>query len=220
MKPRTPRRRFTALLTAGTLLTLATAAHAAPVAGFREDFPGTSTGLWGGGAATFDNPGTGGADGVGDGYLRMSQSSIGNFGARAVAPEYAGDWIAAGIQKVRIALNDIGTTQPFQMHFCIGNSSNFWQYNTPFTPPPNTWQDFEVDLSSAGSFTQIIGPGTYTQALQNADRILIRYDIPPYVKQPDDISGDLGIDRIQLIGVPVPAEAATWGRLKALYRDR
>jgi hypothetical protein len=49
---------------------------------------------------------------------------------------------------------------------------------------------------------------------------LIRYDILPYVKQPDDISGDLGIDRIQLIGVPVPAEAATWGRLKALYRDR
>ena len=215
---RTPRRR-SVLLAVATMLVFATAAHANPVAGFREDFPGTSTGLWGGGAATFDNPGTGGADGAGDGYLRMSQDNAGNFGARAIAPEYTGDWLAAGIQKVRIALNDIGTPQPFQMHFCIGNGGNFWQYNIPFSPPSNAWQDFEIDLTSSSSFTHIVGSGTYAQALQNADRILIRYDLPPYVQNPDDFSGDLGIDRITLIGVPVRAEAATWGRLKALYRE-
>ena len=201
------------------LCTLATAPGVAadPTTGFREDWSGTSLDGWGGGAV-YANPGADGADGASDGYLHVSLPFAFNFGARSVGSEYAGNWIGAGIARVRIALNDVGADDPFEIHFCIGNASNFWQYNPGFDPPLHAWQDVDVDLSSAAAFTQIIGSGSFTEALQHVDRVLIRHDLAPYLQSPDDIAGDLGIDRLELIGRETPALASSWGGLKSRYR--
>lgn len=194
------------------------AAWSEPVVGFRENWPGTSIGSWGGGGASgllLDNPGTGGADG--DGYLRLVLDASGNFGARSLGMEYAGDWLAAGVQIVRFSLNSLGTDDGQEIHFAIGNGSNFWQYDTGFVPT-DQWTAFNVDLTSSVGFTRIIGTGTFDDALRHVDRILIRHDLPPFQQTPDNTQGDLGIDRLILLNATTQARPDTWSRIKSLYR--
>ena len=214
------RRALTLLVVlAGVLVT--TRAHAQVTVPFREDWPGTSAQNWGGGA-TVGNPGTGGADGAGDGYLQVSRSFPANLGARSQGNEYVGDWLAAGVSLLRVALSDVGAANALQIHVSIGNQSDLWQYNAAFVPPAGTWQTFEVDLSNPANFTQIIGAGTstFTEALQNVDWVLIRHDLAPYAQSPDNASGDFGIDRLELLGDQTPARRESFGSLKAAYRDR
>lgn len=193
-------------------------ASANPTLGFREDFPGTSIGTWGGGGASgllLDNPGTGGADA--DGFLRLVLEAPGKFGARSLGAEYAGDWIAAGVQVVRFSLHNLGSDDGHEIHFCIGNTDNFWQYDAGFQPT-DQWTAFSVDVTSSQGFTQIIGTGTFEDALRHVDRILIRHDRPPFVQVPEDTQGDLGIDRIRLLDATTRTRPTTWSLVKSLYR--
>jgi hypothetical protein len=193
------------------------AAHANPVLGFVEDFPGTSTSTWSGGAV-FVNPGTGGTLGAADGYLQIDTPSPGHLGAVSFGSEYAGNWSAAGIQVVKVSLNDVGTDDPLQIHFSIGNGFNFWQYNVGLSPPHNQWAEYVIDLGNSANFTRTIGSGTFAQALAAVDRIHFRHDLAPYVQSPDAIQGNVGIDHIVLTNLATPTLATTWGRIKRLYR--
>jgi hypothetical protein len=47
--------------------------------------------------------------------------------------------------------------------------------------------------------------------------ILFRHDLAPYIGTPDPIAGEMGFDKIQLVGL-VPVEPKTWGSIKSLYR--
>jgi hypothetical protein len=199
----------------------ASPAAADPVLGFREDWNGASTNGWIGGGASgmaLSNPGTDGTLGSGDGYLRLELGTDGSFGSRSSGSAYAGNWIAAGIEQVRVSLNDLGAPDAFEIHFCIGNASNLWQYNAGFSPPNGAWQQFYVDLTNEAAFTRIVGSGTFSQALQFADRILFRNDRAPYVQEPDPAHGDLGLDRVIVTAVVTSASRSTWGRIKQLYR--
>ena len=82
-----------AALAALAVALLASAAIAAPLVGFLENWPGTSLQGWGGGAELV-NPGTGGAGGAGDGFLQVSTPFPAHLGANSFGTEYAGDWIA------------------------------------------------------------------------------------------------------------------------------
>jgi hypothetical protein len=192
---------------------------AAPVFGSTESFPGVTIGEWvPGQAASLSNPGTGGLGGAGDGYLLLSQSVHFNFGMRNEGSLYAGNWNAAGITYLSLSLNDVGADDAFEIHLSIGYFGNLWQYNVGFTPPEGQWQRFVVDLTNPSDFSQIIGAGTFADALATADRLLIRHDRPPFTQVPDPTSGDLGIDEVVLGDLPVPTRETSWGRLKALYR--
>jgi hypothetical protein len=193
------------------LLLLAPFARSAPVVGFIEDWPGTSTQGWDGGPThiVFSNPGSGGVGGVGDGFLLGTMSGPPNFfGARSFGVEYTGDWSAAGVNALRFSLNDVGTTDGFEIHFCIGTLTNFWQYDTGYIAPANQWSSFTVDLSDSNAFTQIIaadGLG-YAWALQHATAILLRHDRAPFGQFPDVIIGDVAIDRFELLAGTVGVE--------------
>ncbi len=196
-------------------------ALAGPMVGFTEEFPAANgTANWGGGGGSgivLSNPGTGGVGGMGDGYLDVSLGTAGNFGTRSQGAEYIGDWTAAGVQHLSIAMQNFGA-EPLEIHVCIGNSSNLWESNAGFTPPMGQWQECDVDLTSAANFTRIIGADTFANALAHADRLLIRYDLPPLMQVPDATSGDLGIDHIVMLGVATDVRPTTWGRIKQLYR--
>ncbi len=185
------------------LALLASAASANPVPGFRENFNGTSLGGWSGGSV-ISNPGTGGLTGDGDGFLMVSVPgpTPGNLGTMSNAAAYTGDWTAAGITTVRFWLNDVGTADALEIHFALGDglTGNFWQCNTGFIPPHGSWAPFTVDLTNAANFTLIGGTlsPSFAGALQTVDRVLIRHDLAPYVKQPDQIVGDFGIDAVLL----------------------
>lgn len=212
-------RRIAALLTLPfvALTLLAAAAGAMPLVGFVENWSGTSLDGWSGGSV-YSNPGTGGVGGAGDGFLLISLPSPGRLGTNSFGSEYAGNWISAGINKVRFYLNDVNNAQTLEIHFGIGNGSNFWQYNTGFAPPLHAWTQFTVDLSTGTGWTRTIGSGTFAAALMAVDRILIRHDRFPFQQTPDFIAGDFGIDQLLLTNDAVPVSASTWGRLKALYR--
>jgi hypothetical protein len=196
---------------------LAAPAPAGPLVGFVENFAGTSLGTWGGGAELL-NPGTGGVDGNADGFLLVSTPIPAHLGANSFGSEYAGDWIAGGISKVHLWLNDVNSPELLEIHFAVGNGFNFWEYNTGFVPPSRAWKEFVVDLSDPVGFTRIVGQGTFQAALQRVDRILVRYDKAPFLQSPDNMQGDFGLDKILLTNDAVPVRALSWGRLKDLYR--
>lgn len=194
-----PRRHLAGTLAVFALLCLSAAAQAAPVVGFVEHFPGTSLQGWDGGAVE-SNPGSGGKGGVGDGFLRISTPNgfQHNLGVRSSGAQYTGDWLAAGIEQVRLWLNDVGADDPLEIHFSIGTFTNLWQYDAAFLPPHQEWAEFVVDLTSSAGWTRIIGSGTFTQALQGAQVVHLRHDLAPFMQAPDELDGDVGIDRILL----------------------
>jgi hypothetical protein len=216
----TPMRR--SLLATLLLATLAPAAFADPVPGFLETFAGTSVQGWGGFVGgTTTNPGTGGWEGAGDGYLRIARTEfLHNFGIRSRDDAaYSGNWLAAGIVELRLALNDVDDDQPFEIHVSIGNPANLWQFDPGFAPPENGWQEFTVDLRDSTAFTQIIGSDSWSAMLHEVNIVLVRHDLAPFVQDPDDLSGELGIDHIQLLDEKrTPVTLGTWGRIKNLYR--
>jgi len=194
-----------ALLAAIAAAIAAPAPALAVVNGFVEDFTSSTAG-WASNIGN-SNPGTGGTLGVGDGFLRLDLSTPFAFGSAGRGPNYTGDYLAAGVTEIRLALNDIDTDQDFEIHVAIGNPSNFWQYNPGFEPPENSWGEFVVDLTDPAAWTQLSGLDSFEDALRNADRLLVRHDPAPFAavgQMPDPITGELGIDRIQFIPSPAP----------------
>lgn len=200
-----------------------TSAPAAPTLGFVEDWPGTSLSGWTGGSV-YSNPGAGGFGGPGDGFLMVSTTIVTNLGTKSNGPEYLGDWTAAGITQVRVWLNDVGDSQPLEIHFGIGRDlfspgTNFWQYNVGLIPPFHAWAEYVVDLTSA-DWTQLHGAGSFASAVQDVRTIHLRHDRAPYVGSPDPIQADFGMDRLLLtngaVGVePLPASVSRPVRLAA-----
>ncbi len=191
-------------------------AHAAPVIGFIErwNVPG-STSSWNS-FADNTNPDAGGADGAGDGYLRMARPIAGPLGSHSTGPEYTGDWMAANVNRIRLSLNDVGTNQALEIHVSIGTAANLWQFKTGFSPPENAWAQFTVDLTDSSQFSHIIaldGKG-FAAALQNANTVLVRHDVAPYSQTPDDLVGEFGLDNFELTNslLDVPGQGAIGGR--------
>jgi hypothetical protein len=171
-------------------------ANAAPTLGFIEKWPVNTSNWIGSAAITYSNPLIGGADD--DGFLMMSLASPGHFGTKSDGPEYAGDWMAAGINRIKVKLNDLTSNNNLAIHVSVGAQTNLWQYNIGFLPGVDTWTQFVVDLSDSSLFTRIVGIGSFAGALQNAEILHIRNDLPPFTQVPDNGSGDLGIDDLLL----------------------
>ena len=188
-----------------------------PVPGFVEDWTGTELHGWAGNSV-LSNPGTGGVGGSGDGFLIFSRTNSGHLGTASHGIEYGGDWLAAGISLVRFRLKDVGAPDPLEIHFVLGVSQqNVWQYNLGFAAPDTGWAMFTVDLASP-DWTQIIGTGSFADALQHVDSVHFRHDRAPYGQFPDNIAGDVGVDRLELVSPNVEVLPASWGRIKLLYR--
>jgi hypothetical protein len=199
--PRAPASVYSLLAVALTL-SCAGAALAAPTLGFVETWPSGPRGWTGGnGQITFTNPGTGGFD-SNDGYLRMSRTTLGNFGTRSSGPEYVGDWTAAGIDKVTVELQDFLGTSTLEIHLAIGQFTNLWEYDVGFVPPLLEWGRYTIDLGDSLSFTNIIGPlggGSFQFALENVEVVHIRSDLAPFEQVPDATTGTMGIDHLALL---------------------
>lgn len=198
--------------TLAIVLSWTATAGAAPTLGFVENWPGISTTSWGGGTL-LSNPGSGGVSGPGDGFLLMDNGPFpAQLGARSDGPEYAGNWSAAGITQVRLWLNDVNAPDALEIHFSLGRAplfpdpGNFWQYNVGFIPPPRQWEEFVVDLSSPMNWTQIIGTGSFADALTSVTRIHVRHDQAPFIKSPDFAAGDVGMDHLLLTNGLVSVE--------------
>jgi hypothetical protein len=212
-------RSFVALLAILVSLGSARLATAGPTLGFLEDWTGVALDGWiGESSSMLINPGAAGASGAGDGYLSVSVATSGALGTRSLGAEYAGDWLVAGIQLVRVWLRDTGAFDDLEIHLAIGNSQNLWLYTPGLNPPTDHWQQFAIDLTSPQGFVQIAGTGTFGDAMRSVDRIILRHDRAPFTATPDPIRGEFGVDRLTLTDAVTSTHATTWGRVKSLYR--
>lgn len=190
----------------------------AVVPGHVQDFPEAGN-LHGyqGGSQVYENPGTGGVGGAGDGYLIVRNINTNRLGTVSVSPEYFGDWITAGATGVSFYLQNGATTEALQIHFGIGNQQNFWQLNTAFVPTAEWTQHF-VDFTNPAIWTRTHGSGTFENALRNTDRIHWRHDLPPYTSAPNAVIGDFALDRVVVIPAPGPCALALAGLLVGARR--
>jgi hypothetical protein len=136
--------------------------------------------------------------GLNDGYLQLDNFNPGNFGTRSASLPYIGEWEADGARGVAFWLRNVSGAN-FQIHFSLGSSQNFWQYNIG-TVPTDEWQRVIVTLDDPSQWTRIVGSGSFAECISFTDRIHFRHDRPPFVQNPDDITGTLGIDRIKILG--------------------
>jgi hypothetical protein len=150
------------------------------------------------GGSFHSNPGTGGIGGSSDGYLQLENFTPGKFGTRSASIPYIGDWITDGATGVAFWLRNVSGAA-FEIHFSLGTSQNFWQYNVGHIPT-GEWQRFIVTFDNPGDWTRIIGSGSFAQCLEFVDRIHFRHDLPPFTQTPNNIAGVLGIDRIKILG--------------------
>jgi hypothetical protein len=186
----------------------ATSARAA-TPGFEEDFTSGTAGFGGGSAVT--RVSTGGVGGASDGYLQISNSIASQLGAFSQAPDLVGDLPADGVTGYSFWLRDVGADNAHEIHVGVGIAFvNFWLSVPGFVPPDGEWQQFSVDLTDPTQWVQIIGTGTFEEALAGTERLLFRHDLPPLVQSPNSETGDFGLDRIQVLPVPptLPAVSA------------
>lgn len=184
------------------------AVYAATV-GFVADFNGGDDhGFFFGAAVTVQS--SGGAGGVGDGYLEVSRTTAGNLGTASASVDLTGDLVTDGVVGYSFWLNDVGTDEALEIHVGIGQAfTNFWISADGFSPPENGWAQFTVDLTDSSQWIQTIGTGTFEDALANTDRLLFRHDLAPIIHPPDQIAGDFGLDRITVL--PSIPTASSWG---------
>ena len=182
---------------------LAHAAHAA-TPGFVEDF-NSGTGGFGGGS-TVTQVASGGVGGASDGFLQVSNAAPSNLGTFSQAAPLVGNLPADHVTGYSFWLRDVGANNNHVIHVGIGTAfTNFWLSVPGFVPPDGTWQQFSVDVTDPSQWVQIIGSGTFQQAVGNTTHLLFRHDLPPLMQNPDPASGDFGLDRIQVLPAPVPA---------------
>jgi len=194
---------LSALVLASIALLAAPAIAATP--GFEEDFTAGSAGFSTGGVTTVTHVSSGGVGGAGDPYISISNTLVGFLGSFSIAPDLVGNLPADGVTGYSFWLRDTGANDNLEIHVGVGTAfTNFWLSIPGFTPPDGSWQKFTVDLTNPSQWVQIIGTGTFQDALASSDRLLFRHDVPPLVMNPDTVAANFGLDRIQVLPVPAP----------------
>jgi hypothetical protein len=194
------------------LLSISSVFVAAPVLaavpGFLQDFAVNLGGFQGN--ATETRVLSNGVGGASDPYLEISSAIASNLGAFSNNPNFIGDLTASGVTGFSFYLSDTGANDNHEIHVGVGQAQiNFWQSIQGFNPPDGSWQKFSVDITDESQWVQIIGTGTFADALAASDRLLFRHDLPPFVQIPDSASGEFGLDRVRVLPVAPSVPAAS-----------
>ena len=123
--------------------------------------------------------------GASDPYLSIANAIVNNLGSFSLSANLVGDLPADGVGGYSFWLQDIGADDNHEIHVGIGNNTvNFWLSIPGFNPPDGSWQQFSVDITDPSQWVQIIGTGTFQDALATSDRLLFRHDLPPFGADP------------------------------------
>jgi hypothetical protein len=177
--------------------------------GFLQDFA-AGTGGFGAGGSTVTHVTSGGVGGASDPYISIANAISNNLGSFSTDANLIGDLPADGVTGYSFWLSDTGANDSHEIHVGVGTAFvNFWLSIPGFTPPDGSWQQFSVDVTNPSQWVQIIGTGSFQDALAASDRLLFRHDVAPLVQSPNPASGDFGLDRIRVQGVPAAIPAAS-----------
>jgi hypothetical protein len=140
----------------------------------------------------------------------MSSSGLPGAGGRLVAlnpAQWAGDYVAAGIMKISMDVNNLGSTDLF-LRLLFEDPMGAPPENEAFTtsvflPAGSGWTSISF-LVDPGSL--IVEEGSALEALQNAT--ILRIFSNPDAEGPDEaepIAAMLGVDNIEAVAVPEPS---------------
>ena len=152
---------------------------------------------------------SGGPAGPDDNFMLMRSSGLPGPGGRLVAlnpAQWAGDYVAAGITKISMDVNNLGDTDLF-LRLLFEDPMNAPPENEAFTtsvflPANSGWTSISF-LVDPGSL--IVEEGSALGALQNAT--ILRIFSNEEAEGPDEsdpIAAMLGVDNIEAEAVPVP----------------
>ena len=131
---------------------------------------------------------------IDSGFLKVTRATDGRFGVRSLQPSLAE---YKNFETIEFYLRDINDPDNLEIRVGVGNNTNFWVSNDGFIPGDD-WARGSVDVTDASQWTQVIGAGTFADAIANADRLQFRHETLPIAdgQDADSASGDIGIDRI------------------------
>jgi hypothetical protein len=194
------------------LVALVAAVPASGIAlGQLDDFQDGTLESWGGGSGTgtvLTNVPNGGPDGIGDRYLQITAANS-HLGTNN-AVQWTGDYLAAGVGKIRFFLNNTGIN-PLALRISVfGPGGTFTTTDETWLDPGTGWVVVDFVLDSA-SLTQTSGFGTLAATLANVSTVLLRHDPDPISAsgQGNPVTGQLGIDNIRAL--PEPGVLASLG---------
>lgn len=169
---------------------------------------------------------SGGPAGLDDNYMLMTSSGLAGAGGRLVAlnpAQWAGDYVAAGIRKISMDVNNLGSTDLF-LRLLFEDPMGAPPENEAFTtsvflPAGSGWTTISF-LVDPGNL--IVEEGSALNALQNAT--ILRIFSNPEAEGPDEaepIAAMLGVDNIEAVATPEPSSLIllTTG-VAAMYRRR
>lgn len=141
------------------------------------------------------------------GFLKVTRDTDGPFAVRSLQPSLAE---YRNFDAIEFYLRDINDTDALEIRVGVGNDANFWVSNDGFVPGDD-WARARVDLTDAGQWTQVIGTGSFADAIANADRLQLRHETLPIAdgQSADSASGDIGIDRITFANSSTQVRALT-----------
>ena len=211
-------RMFTLMVVAAWFLMLPFSASADPVLFQVNDFEDGTTQGWFVSAGPVNttplappvNRPSGGPAGAGDNYLLLTALGGGGSGSRLAvingAPQWRGDYLAAGISSITMDVNNLGATD-LALRLLFEDPMMGPPQNEAFSTNP-------VILSAGSGWTSItflIDPGNLTAvtgsvnaALTNATLIRI-FHSPAAGFPPRPVVAQLGVDNIRATAIPEPA---------------
>lgn len=140
----------------GMVCTFATgAAMAAPIVGQVNDFEDGTTQGWGVGGPSPNPPSNtpdGGPGGAGDAFLRFASAGGSGAGSRLSiqnTTQWAGDYLAAGVNGISFDIANLGTT-PLQIALRIEGAGGAFSSLTPLAiPADGQWRSVSLGIDDA-----------------------------------------------------------------------
>jgi len=201
-----------AVLVSWMMQAATTPVRAAVAVGQTDDFEDGTTLNWRGatGPLAPANVASGGPSGADDNFLRLTSSGASTAGGKLVAfnfDQWAGNYLAAGINAIEMQVNNLGATD-LTLRLILRDDADLQSLSTVAdvdVPAGSGWTTVSFPLTAAN----LTGPAgsTFETVMGSVTELnLVHNDTPiPHRQNAENIAALLGVDNIRAVGVPEPA---------------
>lgn len=175
-----------------------------------DDFQDGTLQGWGGGASP-QNVATGGPNGAGDRYLKITSFGGIGGGSRLATfnlVQWTGNYTAAGVDAVEVWMRNLGSTD-LEMRIVLfdatGGDTRWTSTVSQPLPVGGAWQKLTFSIKEA-DLTRVQGTQTYAALMLDVDRLMFRHQAGAPAPEGDPIAASVGIDAIKAITQTSPPQ--------------
>lgn len=171
--------------------------------------------------AELSNPGDGGVDGAGDGFLIFARTiEAGALGANARDPKlndaFLGDFVSAGVTQIRASFRNLGETE-VEIHVGISNGEfgmggRYMSLQGAVLPIGGEWTEFSFDFTEENFVYHGFEPDppTFAETAATVSSMHFRHELLPIGFSPEPTLGEVGMDNVRLVAggtKPTPGDS-------------